>query len=205
MCALWVLGGWRGSWWAVTGVGGWKARASTWKISQLVDWIWLKAIYKWHGDDFLGWGRRRRKSDTLWGTYFLYSATQTPTCYFLFNLIGIFITISQTQILLHYYLSLVFITQVCTCVFYYCFPPFLHVKYMRDSYICDSCSWGTVLHETWFAHQASICYKEPTLQRQQHSQEAYLQCPKQCLNSMAAEVLTTWDPWLETKGAIVVW
>lgn len=101
--------------------------------------------------------------------------------------------------------SLVFITQVCTCVFYYCFPPFLHVKYMRDSYICDSCSWGTVLHETWFAHQASICYKEPTLQRQQHSQEAYLQCPKQCLNSMAAEVLTTWDPWLETKGALVVW
>lgn len=73
------------------------------------------------------------------------------------------------------------------------------------SYICDSCSWGTVLHETWFAHQASVCYKEPTLQRQQHSQEAYLQCPKQCLNSMAAEVLTTWDPWLETKGAIVVW
>lgn len=112
-------------------------------------------------------------------------------CYSSFNLIGIFITISQTQILLHYYLSLVFITQVCTCVFYYCFPPFLHVKYMRDSYISDSCSWGTVLHETWFAHQASICYKEPTLQRQQHSQEAYLQCPKQCLNSMAAEVLTT--------------
>lgn len=52
-----------------------------------------------------------------------------------FNLTGIFITISQTQILLHYYLSLVFISQVCTCVFYHRFPPFLHVKYMRDSYI----------------------------------------------------------------------
>lgn len=44
-------------------------------------------------------------------------------CYSSFNLIGLFITISQTQILLHYYLSLVFISQVCTCVFYYRFPP----------------------------------------------------------------------------------
>lgn len=157
--------GWRGSWWAVTGVGGWKARAATWKISQLVVWIWLKAIYEWHGEDFLDWGgggwnlihcgKGHGGATYCTRTYKLQPTISVVLLTLLVFLIPFYKLKFHYAIVCLWHLS----PSFCNCVFYYCFPPFP----------CKWFTWGT-------AHkQQQQCYMKCCLPTRPHSATKNLQ------------------------------